>query len=114
MKETLEVLDRQRGVCCDIEGVPDPSVADRAARQLRAIADATRLSMLMSLRQTSQPVCICDFTVAFDLSQPTISHHMARLREAGLVNVQREGIWAFYSLVSPLPAPVSAVLEALG
>jgi ArsR family transcriptional regulator, arsenate/arsenite/antimonite-responsive transcriptional repressor len=114
MKEELAVIDRQRGVCCVLDVVIAPSDADRAAELLRAIADPTRLSILMTLREASQPVCICDFTATFNLGQPTVSHHMGKLRDAGLVRSERRGIWTFYNVVSPLPEPVEAVLSALG
>jgi ArsR family transcriptional regulator len=65
---------------------------------LKALADPTRLQIVSSLAQASQPVCVCDFTAAFQLSQPTISHHMATLRAAGLVESSKKGIWAYYRL----------------
>lgn len=114
MKEQLAVIDRQRGVCCVLEEAIAPRVADRAADLLRAIADPTRISILMTLRDAEQPVCICDFTATFKLGQPTVSHHMGKLRGAGLVRSERRGIWTFYSAVSPLPGPVEAVLSSLG
>src|SRR2546428_116900 len=61
-----------------------------------------------------QPVCICDFTATFDISQPTVSHHMARLRDAGLVEVTKRGIWSFYSLASELPGATRRILDAIG
>jgi ArsR family transcriptional regulator len=58
-------------------------------------------------------VCICDFTATFDLSQPTLSHHMAKLREAGLVEATRQGIWAYYRLKPHLPPHVRKIIDAL-
>lgn len=113
MKQALPVVARERGVCCVVDEVIAPRDADHAAELLRAIADPTRLSMLMTLRRAAQPVCICDFTASFKLSQPTVSHHMGRLRDAGLVTSTRHGIWAFYSAVSPAPPPVEAVIRSL-
>jgi ArsR family transcriptional regulator len=66
-----------------------------------------------ALKRASQPVCICDFTAAFDLSQPTISHHMAKLRDAGLVEVTKKGIWAYYRLADRLDARTRALLDVL-
>jgi ArsR family transcriptional regulator len=65
------------------------------------------------LKRSSEPVCICDFTASFDLSQPTISHHMAKLKDAGLVEVTKAGIWAYYRLKSHLDAKTRALLDAL-
>lgn len=113
MEEQLAVIDRQRGVCSVLDEAIAPRAAGRAADLLRAIADPTRISILMTLRDAEQPICICDFTATFNLGQPTVSHHMGKLREAGLVRSERRGIWTFYSAVSPLPGPVEAVLSSL-
>ena len=58
--------------------------------------------MLAMLAQARDPICVCDFTAAFDLGQPTVSHHLARLRDAGLVTSTKHGIWAFYELAPRL------------
>ena len=111
----LSVLPtRERGVCCPpaIRMRPE-KLADTSA-VLKALADPTRLQMALVLRDAPEPVCICDFTAAFDLSQPTVSHHMARLREAGLVEVTKRGIWSFYRLAPGLPAPARRILDAIG
>jgi ArsR family transcriptional regulator len=102
---------RRRGMCCQLQ-VPDQAWAERRAELLRALADPTRLSMLAALTRAEAPICICDFTAVYGLSQPTISHHMARLRETGLVDATRSGIWTYYRLRQDLPAQVRALLEA--
>ena len=79
-----------------------------------ALGDPTRLQMVLALRNATEPACICDFTAAFSLSQPTVSHHMAKLRDAGLVDATRRGIWTFYRLKPHLPAVVARIIEALG
>ena len=86
---------------------------DHAVEVLKALADPTRLQMIGILKRSADPVCICDFTAAFDLSQPTISHHMARLREAGLVDVSKAGIWAYYRLATHLEPKTRALLDVL-
>ena len=106
--------DRERGVCCAVDlEVEDAKAADLAA-VLKALGDPTRLQMVLALRKATEPACICDFTAAFSLSQPTVSHHMARLRRAGLVEATRRGIWTFYRLKPHLPAAVARIVEALG
>ena len=66
------------------------------AARLKALADPTRLRMLDLLAQQSEPLCVCDITDEFEQNQPTISHHLKLLREAGLVDCEKRGIWAFY------------------
>jgi ArsR family transcriptional regulator len=90
-----------------------PAKVDQSVEVLKALADPTRLQMIGILKNSPEPVCICDFTGAFDLSQPTISHHMAKLREAGLVDVSRSGIWAYYRLASRLEPKTRALLDVL-
>jgi len=65
---------------------------------LRAAADPTRLGVLQLLAAAKAPVCVCDITARFRLSQPTISHHLRILRRAGLVSASRRGIWAHYAV----------------
>jgi ArsR family transcriptional regulator len=59
------------------------------------------------------PVCVCDFTAAFEVGQPTISHHLARLREAGIVTSFKRGIWAFYQLNDHMPAAARAAVQLI-
>ena len=66
------------------------------ASQLKALADPTRLRMLDLLAQQRQPLCVCDITEQFSQNQPTVSHHLKLLREAGLIETEKQGIWAFY------------------
>lgn len=111
----LEALpDRERGVCCTVDLEVPASRAAEIADVLKALADPTRVQIILCLREAKDPVCVCDFTATFDLSQPTISHHMAKLREAGLVEATRRGIWSYYRLAPQLPAPVRRIVDALG
>src|SRR5260370_991602 len=107
------VAERQRGVCCQVEIPITPSVARETSDLLKTVSDPTRLSMLTTLYTAQQPVCICDFTAAYDLGQPTISHHMGKLRKAGLVSARKKGIWVYYTLAQPLPAAMKVLLEAI-
>jgi DNA-binding transcriptional ArsR family regulator len=104
-----ELPARQRGQCCEILTPADPNWAQEAAGLLKALADPTRLSMVLCLWNAQSPVCICDFTAAFDLGQPTISHHMAKLRAVGLVESKKRGIWVYYRLRDDL-APTTVAL----
>jgi ArsR family transcriptional regulator len=66
------------------------------AARLKALADPTRLRLLDLLAQQPEPLCVCDITPQFEQNQPTISHHLKLLREAGLIDCAKRGIWAFY------------------
>ena len=105
----LPVL-RERGECCELPKVK-ASWANQTSDLMKAMADPTRLTMLASLWKADSPICICDFTAGLELTQPTISHHMAKLKEAGLVDSEKHGIWIYYRLHRKL-AP--ATHELLG
>jgi len=109
----VELPVRTRGVCCDLELAAEPAEMTETVEVLKALADPTRLSMVATLRKHVQPVCICDLLAVYELSQPTISHHMAVLKEAGLVSWEKRGLWRFYSLNKSLPAATSRLLDAL-
>ena len=72
--------------------------ADTLAGIFKALGDPTRVAIVNRLAATDS-VCVCDLNAAFDLSQPTISHHLRILRDAGLVEAERRGTWAHYRLV---------------
>lgn len=69
--------------------------AERITGLLRALADPIRLR-LMSIITASDEACVCDLTAPFDVSQPTVSHHLKVLRDAGLVDCERRGTWVWY------------------
>jgi ArsR family transcriptional regulator len=73
-----------------------PERAEALARRLRVLGDATRLQMLELLARQETPLCVCDVTSAFPLSQPTISHHLRLLREEGLIVAEKRGVWSYY------------------
>jgi ArsR family transcriptional regulator len=73
---------------------------ESAAALLKAIADPYRLTMLATLAASEHEVCVCDFTDALPLNQPTVSHHLRILREAGLVTCERRGTWVYYRVTS--------------
>lgn len=79
---------------------------------LGLLADPTRLSIIATLRMQGGPVCVCDSLAAYGLAQPTISHHMGKLRRAGLVTAQKQGLWTCYQIATPLPSLVEAVVAS--
>ncbi len=103
---------RQRGVCCRLPNV-DEKWAEQTSMLLKALADPTRLTMMASLWKAKAPICICDFTAALDLSQPTLSHHMSKLKEAGLVDSEKRGIWTYYRLAAGLDGTTRQLLSRL-
>ena len=81
------------------------------ARMFKALGDPVRLRLLsMIASHDGGEACVCDLTPAFELSQPTISHHLKVLREAGLLECERRGTWVFYWVVPAALAQLAAVL----
>jgi DNA-binding transcriptional ArsR family regulator len=103
---------RQRGVCCGLPDVDEKWAADTSTL-MKALADPTRLIMIASLWKAKAPICICDFTAELELSQPTLSHHMAKLKEAGLVESEKRGIWMYYRLATDLEPAAQRLLSRL-
>ena len=67
------------------------------AKLFKALADETRLAIIRQLRERGE-VCACDFVECCDVAQPTVSHHLKVLREAGLVSGDKRGLWVYYRL----------------
>ena len=88
------------------------NVAEQTVEVLKALADPTRLQIVAALGRSGQPVCVCDLTATFELSQPTISHHVARLKAAGLVESEKRGIWAYYQLRRDLSPSTQRLVDA--
>jgi ArsR family transcriptional regulator len=107
--KTLSVL---QPICCS-PGTPvmPASAAADVAAVFKALADPTRVAIVNRLAAASE-VCVCDLTAAFELSQPTISHHLRLLRDAGLVEAERRGTWAYYRLVPEAIERLRAVFAA--
>jgi ArsR family transcriptional regulator, arsenate/arsenite/antimonite-responsive transcriptional repressor len=105
MKTLLPVL------CC---GPDTPALevaeADLLAARFKALADPARVAIVNRLAAADE-VCVCNLVAALDLAQPTVSHHLKVLREAGLVDSTRRGTWAFYRLV---PGAMDDLRGALG
>lgn len=84
--------------CCDPVVYPDVEreQAQRMASIAKALGDPVRLQLVDVLRKHAGKVCVCELVPLFDLSQPTVSHHLKVLREAGIVDSERQGLWAYY------------------
>jgi ArsR family transcriptional regulator len=108
MQKSIALLP---AICCGPQAEP-LAEGERAelATRFKALADPTRVAIVNALSGADE-VCVCNLNASFDLSQPTISHHLRILREAGLVDVTRRGTWAYYRLV---PEAIEALRGALG
>ena len=87
--------------CCEPIVYPDVD-RDRARRMAavaKALGDPVRLTLIDVLRKHAGKVCVCELVPLFDLSQPTVSHHLKVLRDAGLVASERQGLWAYYYVI---------------
>ncbi len=85
--------------CCDGPAVTpslSPARTETLADRLKALADPTRLRMLEMLMEETDPLCVCHITEQFPQNQPTISHHLRILREAGFITCEKRGVWAYY------------------
>jgi ArsR family transcriptional regulator len=85
--------------CCPPARVDEADRAEDAAL-FKALADPHRLTILATLARAEDEVCVCDFTSALPLNQPTVSHHLKILRDAGLVACERRGTWVYYRLAA--------------
>jgi ArsR family transcriptional regulator, arsenate/arsenite/antimonite-responsive transcriptional repressor len=107
----MQALPLLSPICCGPETMPlAPAEREALAMRFKALADPTRVAIVNRLASTEE-CCVCDLTAAFDLAQPTISHHLKVLRDAGLVESSRRGTWAYYRLV---PDAVRELRHTLG
>ncbi|MGW1145735.1 ArsR/SmtB family transcription factor [Streptomyces sp. NPDC002454] len=99
--------------CCPglLSAPLDPEQAETLAKVFKALGDPVRLRLLsMIASRAGGEVCVCDLTPAFDLSQPTISHHLKLLREAGLIASERRGTWVYYRLLPQTTDRLAGIL----
>ena len=99
--------------CCEPLVFPEvsPIAAGRLAEIAKALSDPIRLQLVDVLRRHAGEVCVCELVPLFDVSQPTLSHHLRKLRDAGLIDVQRRGLWSFYYV---LPGALDELAGWLG
>jgi ArsR family transcriptional regulator len=102
MAVDLELTPKQKRPagepCCVPVVYPDVERAQalRMAEVAKALGDPVRLQLVDVLRKHAGKVCVCELVPLFDISQPTLSHHLKKLREAGIVDSERRGLWAYY------------------
>jgi ArsR family transcriptional regulator, arsenate/arsenite/antimonite-responsive transcriptional repressor len=102
MSIDLELAPKQKRAagerCCEPVVYPDVQ-RDHALRMAviaKALGDPIRLQLVDVLRKHAGKVCVCELVPLFDISQSTLSHHLKKLREAGIVDSERQGLWAYY------------------
>ncbi|MEU9363305.1 metalloregulator ArsR/SmtB family transcription factor [Streptomyces avermitilis] len=103
----------EAGACCPglLTAPLDEDQAVELAKVFKALGDPVRLRLLSMIASgAGGEVCVCDLTPAFDLSQPTISHHLKLLRQAGLIDCERRGTWVYYWLVPEMTDRLAGVL----
>jgi ArsR family transcriptional regulator len=102
MTVDLELVPKQKRPpgqpCCEPVVYPDVEreQALRMAEVAKALGDPIRLQLVDVLRKHAGKVCVCELVPLFDVSQPTLSHHLKKLRDAGIVESERRGLWAYY------------------
>ncbi|HUA74090.1 MAG TPA: metalloregulator ArsR/SmtB family transcription factor [Solirubrobacteraceae bacterium] len=113
----LELAPKQKRAagepCCEPVVYPEieREQAIRMAAVAKAIGDPIRLQLIDVLRRHAGKVCVCELVPLFDLSQPTVSHHLKVLRDAGVVGSERRGLWAYYYVIPGALADLSAWLR---
>lgn len=102
MSVDLELAPKQKRPagepCCEPVVFPEvePEQSARMGSVAKALGDPIRIQLVDVLRKHAGKVCVCELVPLFDLSQPTVSHHLKVLREAGIVGSERQGLWAYY------------------
>ena len=99
--------------CCEPLVYPDlmPVEAERMASIAKALGDPVRLQLVDVLRKHAGKVCVYELVPLFDISQPTLSHHLKKLRDAGIVDCERRGLWAYYYVIPDALEELSAWLS---
>ncbi len=98
--------------CCEPVVYPDVErqQAEGMAAVAKALGDPVRLQLVDVLRKHAGKVCVCELVPLFDIAQPTVSHHLKVLRQAGIVGSEREGLWAYYYVLPEALAELAAWL----
>ena len=112
-KSVLELTPVETVACCSpLTSEPiSTEQAERIAPLLKALADPVRLRLLsLVAAHADGEACVCDLNDAFDLSQPTISHHLKVLHEVGLLDRSKRGVWVYYSIKRNALADIGALL----
>ncbi|GAC1551258.1 MAG: metalloregulator ArsR/SmtB family transcription factor [Herpetosiphon sp.] len=120
MTDRIDIEERRRGSrCCGDEPLTQvtPEAAQELSDDFLIFGHPVRLQILYMLGRNTGRVCVCDLEAALPVKQPTVSHHLKLLREAGLIDCERQGLWAYYFInraaVARRRAAISAYLQPL-
>jgi ArsR family transcriptional regulator len=117
MAVDLELAPKQKRPagepCCEPVVYPDVerAHAERMAAIAKALGDPIRLQLVDVLRKHAGKVCVCELVPLFEVSQPTLSHHLKVLRQAGIVDSERRGLWAYYYVIPEAVKELTAWLS---
>ena len=113
MEKKLKVL--QAETCCApvVRTTLNNEQAEKIAKVFASLSDPNRLAIVNLLAESQGEVCVCDITDSFKLGQPTISHHLRILKEAGLVTADKRGKWVYYSLVKGPAEEIKLMVDHL-
>jgi ArsR family transcriptional regulator, arsenate/arsenite/antimonite-responsive transcriptional repressor len=102
--------------CCAPLASPvlDDDEAIATAALFKALADPARIRIVNALAMSAEPVCACEFEPSLGLSQPTVSHHLKKLTDSGLVEREQRGKWAYFSLRRDAVEMLAAVADLKG
>ncbi|MGH3040056.1 MAG: ArsR/SmtB family transcription factor [Gaiellaceae bacterium] len=117
MHRELPLLDRPLPVaCCAPLAAPllSDEEAEATAALFRAVGDPARVRILNVLATADEPVCVCELVEPLGLSQPTVSHHLKKLTDAGLLEREQRGKWAYFSLNPEATSTLAAVADLKG
>ena len=110
----LQITDISSATCCTpmVDTALTESAAIDLAKGFKALGDPVRLRLLSLIAaRAGGEVCVCDLTGQFDVSGPTISHHLRVLREAGLIDCERRGTWVYYWIIPSALTTLSQLLD---
>ena len=108
----MATRQKPEGCCLPAKTRPLPAARlERATAVAKALADKNRLEIMSFLSSQDGPVCACDINTSGELSQPTVSHHLKILREAGLLRSEKRGLWAFYEPDPGADETLTALLD---
>jgi ArsR family transcriptional regulator, arsenate/arsenite/antimonite-responsive transcriptional repressor len=113
--DLMAAMETAIGCCAPLAApVLDEQEAAATAELFKTLGDPARVRIVNMLATSSEPVCACEFEPALRLSQPTVSHHLKKLTEAGLLEREQRGKWAYFSLKRDAVEKLAAVADLKG
>ena len=115
MRRELEIRTAPAACCSPLAGPPmSDAEAETTAGVFKALADPARVRIVNLIATAGEARCVCDLTPSLGLSQPTVSHHLKKLTDAGLLRREQRGVWAFYSIEPGVLGRLRTVFETGG